>query len=255
MGSDKCPSCGREYDRLAQHWAMSAACSYPTIPEPIHKMLTGLLMGDGTVQEAKSAANPRIEIHNINHSFLSWIDEQFEWLSTGVTLRRTSDDIYETNRGSSLERFASCEYSVRDQYILTTRRHPELERYVKWYDTGQKRFPRDLVLTPTILKLWYVCDGHLIWGSGGHVRPQVWVSAENERDRITYIRELFEQTPISPSFRDGRLMLTSDETEWFFEYIGRPVPGSEYKFVTESKEQYEKTKEAFYWRHTTTNST
>ncbi len=67
MGSDKCPSCGVKYERLDQHWAMSAACSYPTIPDAIHKMLTGLLMGDGTVHEAKSAANPRIEIHNINH--------------------------------------------------------------------------------------------------------------------------------------------------------------------------------------------
>jgi len=50
-------------------------------------------------------------------------------------------------------------------------------------------------------------------------------------------------------------MLTSDETEWFFEYGGDPVPGFEYEYVTESKDEYGDRKEAFYRRHTTTKAT
>jgi hypothetical protein len=68
------------------------------------------------------------------------------------------------------------------------------------------------------------------------------------------IEGLFGTTPISPSFRSGRVMLTSDETEDFFEYIGKSVPGYEYKFVTQGKRRYHRTKEAFYRRHTTTNT-
>jgi hypothetical protein len=196
-----------------------------------------------------------MEVHNINHRFLQWIDARLEWLSNGVVLRRTSDDIREANRSSALDRFASVDYDIRDQYLLTTRRHPELHRYVEWYTEKQKRFPQDLRIRPVILKLWYVCDGHLIWGAKGHVRPQVWIAADNESDREQFVRGLFESTPIAPTFNDGRLMLTSDETEWFFDYVGDPVPGYEYKFATESKEMYRELKEAFYQRHTTTNAT
>jgi len=39
------------------------------------------------------------------------------------------------------------------------------------------------------------------------------------------IHRLFDSTPVSPSFRYGRVMLTADGTEVFFESIGEPVPG------------------------------
>lgn len=234
---------------------MSSDCSFPPLDPVHHELLTGLLMGDATIHYPPSAANPRIEVHNINYRFLHWIDEQLGRLSNGVTRRRTSDEIRETNKSASLERFSSVDYEIRDQYVLTTRRHPELHEYAEWYAGEQKRFPPDLRLTPVILKTWYVCDGHLIWGSKGHTRPQVWISADNESDRTGYITGLFDSKPISPTFSEGRLMLTSDETEWFFEYVGDSLPGFEYKFVTESKEMYRDMKEAFYQRNTTTNAT
>jgi hypothetical protein len=212
-------------------------------------------MGDATIHDPPSAANPRIEVHNINYRFLHWIDGQLGRLSNGVTRRRTSEEIRETNKSASMERFSSVDYEIRDQYILTTRRHPELQEYAEWYAGEQKRFPSDLRLTPVILKTWYVCDGNLIWGSKGHTRPQVWISAENESDRTEYITGLFDSEPVSPTFREGRLMLTTDETEWFFQYVGDSLPGFEYKFATESREIYRELKEAFYRRNTTTNAT
>jgi hypothetical protein len=254
MGDTECPGCGDSYERLAQHWAMSADCSYPPLDRRRHEILSGLLMGDATVHNPPSAANPRMEVHSVNSRFLEWIDEQLAWLSNTVTLRRTSDEIREANRSSALERFASVDYEIRDQYLLTTRRHTELNRYAEWYTEEQKRFPEDLRLQPITLKLWYVCDGNLLWGTKGHTRPQVWISAYNEKDREAFVRGLFDPTPITPTFHEGRLMLTSDETEWFFEYVGEPVPGFEYKFETGSKEMYEELKEAFYRRHTTTNA-
>jgi hypothetical protein len=50
-------------------------------------------------------------------------------------------------------------------------------------------------------------------------------------------------------------MLTTDEAEWFFQYVGDSLPGFEYKFATESKEMCRELKEAFYLRNTTTNAT
>ncbi len=198
-----------------------------------------------------SAKNLRIEVTNINKTFLEWIDEKLSWLSNGVALRRTAKEIREENRDSQYERFASLDYEIRDQYVLSTARHPELNQFADWYTDEQKRFPKEMRLTPRILKSWYVCDGHLSWGDKGHTRPQVWISADNEADRPEYMRSLFQPTRIDPKFNEGRLMLTSDETEWFFDYVGEPPSGFEYKFITESKERYRESKREFYTNSTT----
>ncbi len=208
-------------------------------------------MGDGTIHSPSSTKNVRLEVTNINKTFLEWLDEKLSWLSNGVALKRTAMQIREENRKSNYDRFSSLNYEIRDQYVLTTARHPELNEFEEWYTNQQKRFPDKLRLSPRILKAWYVCDGNLIWGNKGHTRPQVWISVENESDRPGYVNSLFEPTPIDPKFNGGRLMLTSDETEWFFDYVGAPPSGFEYKFVTGSKEEYQSSKREFYTNSTT----
>lgn len=145
MGTE-CPECGESYRRLAQHWAMSSSCSYPALPERWLGLLTGILMGDGTIHDPPSAANTRVDVCNICVTFLQWVDEKLEWLSNGVTLHRTSDEIRAENARSDLDRISSLDYDIRDQYVLTTRRHPALNRYRHWYDS-EKRYPaeQDLV--------------------------------------------------------------------------------------------------------------
>lgn len=251
----ECPQCGDEYQRLGHHWAVSSDCDYPDVPETWREILTGIFMGDGTRHFPPSAANARLQVTNISEPFLRHLCIELGWLTTGVRLKRTSAEIREQNRKSSLPRIASLNYEVRDQYELSTRRHPWLNRFDDWYTASGKRFPHDLELTPLVLKYWYVCDGHLLWGSSGHTRPQVWIRATNEASRPALIHGLFDNLPVAPTFRHGQLMLTSDETEWFFQYVGQPVPGYRYKFATDSKAQYREMKEAFYRRNTTTNAT
>lgn len=251
MGVGTCPSCGDKYERLGQHWAMSSTCTHPSIPTRTKEILIGILMGDGTIHDPPSAKNIRLEVTNINETFLRRLDERLGWLSNGVRLKRTAEEIRDENRTSQYDRFSSLDYEIRDQYVLTTVRHPELNEFATWYTGMQKRFPEDIHLSPTVLKFWYVCDGHLIWGSKGHKRPQVWISANNEADRPTYIRSLFDETPISPTFNEGRIMLTSDETEWFFDYVGKPPGGFDYKFVVECKREYHESKGEFYRTSTT----
>src|SRR6056297_1454358 len=116
MGAGTCPRCGKVYERLGQHWSMSNSCSHPTIPDSWIELLVGILMGDGTIHDPPSAKNLRIEVTNINKTFLEWIDEKLSWLSNGVALRRTAEEIREENRDSQYERFASLDYEIRDQY-------------------------------------------------------------------------------------------------------------------------------------------
>jgi hypothetical protein len=246
-----CPTCGNEYDRLAQHWAVGS-CDYPSLPDEWVEVLTGVLMGDGTVHWPDSARNARLQVTNISRPFLEWLDERLNWFSTGVSLKRTSAEITAENARSSHERFSSLTYDIRDQYELSTRRHPELNRFASWYEDGYKRFPADIELTPRVLKQWYVCDGSLLWGTAGHQRPNLWLSCSDAEDRSTRLSMLFNGDPPSPSIRENRIMFGADETETFFEYVRPEQPGYGYKFVTESRATYRDAKEAFYETRTTT---
>lgn len=246
-----CPSCGGEYDRLAQHWAVGA-CEYPSVPDGWIETLTGVLMGDGTIHWPDSARNARLEVTNISRPFLGWLDEMLDWFSTGVSLKRTSGEIVAENARSSKERFSSVTYDIRDQYVLSTRRHPVLNQFVSWYEEGDKRFPRDLELTPDVLKQWYVCDGSLLWGTNGHRRPSLWISCVNAADRPARVAELFENTPLCPSINEERIMFNVDGAETFLDYVGNGQTGYDYKFVTESRAEYRTAKETFYRTCTTT---
>ncbi len=212
------------------------------------------MLGDGSIHDPPSARNVRFQVTSINRRFLQWMADELGIHSNEVSLHRVADTIEAQNQKSAPERLASGDYNIRDQYVLTTTRHPELNGFRDWYG-DQKRFPDNLKLSPTVLGLWYACDGSLRWGTKGHQRPQAWIAATNEADRESYLGQLFESTPCDPTINDGRIMFTSDDTERLFEYIDAAPPGFEYKFETVSRERYFERKEAFYRRNTTTNAT
>lgn len=203
MTKKTCPSCGQRYERLAQHWAMSSVCDYPLLSDHTEQILMGILMGDGTVHSPPSANNARLEVTNINRHFLNWMDEELGWLSNGVRLKRTAEEIREENLRSNHDRFATADYAIRDQYVLTTARHPFVNELDNWYGDNQKRYPPDLKLNPTTLKLWYVCDGTLLWGNSGHKRPQARIEVTNEADRPSYLKDLFADVGFHPQLTVG----------------------------------------------------
>ncbi|MFB6160808.1 MAG: hypothetical protein ABEJ61_06485 [Haloferacaceae archaeon] len=247
----RCPTCGDEYDRLAQHWAVGA-CECPSVPDGWIETITGVLMGDGTIHRPDSARNARRQVTNVSRSFLEWLDERLDRSSTGVSLWRTSAEIAEENARSSHERFSSLAYDGRDQYVLSTRRHPVLNQFVSWYDDGDRRFPHDLEPTPYILKQWCVCDGSPPWGTAGHQRPSLRMSCPNAADRPSRVAAPFEDTPLSPSINEERITFNADEAETFLDYVGSGQTGYDDKFVTERRAAYRTAKETFYRTRTTT---
>jgi hypothetical protein len=212
------------------------------------------MLGDGSIHDPPSARNVRFQVTNINRPFLGWISDELGIHSNEVSLHRDANAIEAQNKRNAPDRFAAGDYDIRDQYVLSTTRHPELNQFRNWYG-DQKRFPHCLTLSPTVLELWYACDGSLLWGTKGHQRPQARIAAENEADRQSFLGQLFEPTPCDPTVTDGRIMFTADDTERLLDYITSPTPGFEYKFETSSRERYFERKEAFYRRNTTINAT
>lgn len=222
-----CPSCNCEFKRLGSHWARSE-CERERFTEHQIEMLVGVLMGDGDIH-GKADKNPHFRVRMTNREFLSHLDDSFGVLSTGVFLDRDAECQYRQAAESDHRKFTVVnrgEYN--DLYGLRTRSHPQLSELKRWYDTGEKRFPNDLTLTPTVAKMWYVCDGWL--AKEKDHRPRVMIKATNEANRATYLQQLFGKQGFDPHFTRTELQFTADETAEFLEWIGSPPPGFSYKW-------------------------
>ncbi|WP_225308183.1 hypothetical protein [Haloarcula sp. CBA1131] len=92
-------------------------------------------------------------------------------------------------------------------------------------------------LTHPIARLWYACDGGLEW-PGDSDRPRAQWTITDDDKRATCAQQLREQGH-GIMVWDRRVALSFDETEAFLEWLGEPMPSSEYKWVTEL-EEYER---------------
>lgn len=118
-----------------------------------------------------------------------------------------------------------------DVYVWYTSNNEEFQEFAEWYSTGEKVFPEDIDLTPTVLKYWYVCDGSLHQRQSSH-RERFTIGLYNEIDNKEKIKSMFLRKNLpEPSFwTDGEAYWNVNETEELFEYIGKSLPGFEYKW-------------------------
>jgi hypothetical protein len=217
---DECPGCGRRFESLGQHWRFSQDC-VPTLTERQHEIITGSMMGDGTVIRTKEGTRPMFKIRVIKREYIEKIKKEF-----GVMMTKVRYVNAENNNGST-----------EDLYCVQTRSLSELERYRKWYSSGQKVWPDDISLTPTVLRHWYCQDGHLrSWGRG---RPQSDIALDNERGNEQKVMSYFKDSdaPVPDRWHEDeyntRIVWNADKTEKLFDYIGEPEPGFLYKWAGE----------------------
>jgi len=232
---DACPECGDEYKALAQHWRYSPE-HRPDFSDYQKEVITGVLMGDGNI-DSHTGGRPRLRVTSITKPYLDLLDDILGIHSLGVELKTTAEEAVERNIETGFSPNADVnDYS--DLYELRTRNSPNLEQFSNWYDSGHKIWP-DVELTPTILKHLYVCDGSLNKTSG-----QVHISCSNELDRKNKLEQRFESAGLqinnwNDKVRDVNgyegtvstsLVINKSNTDEFFEYIGQPLPGFEYKW-------------------------
>lgn len=187
----------------------------------------------------------------INRRFLRWYDDRMGYLTTGVRLVHTADELAESNRESGFSPDADSE-DYHDMYTVRTRAHPYFNELREWYRSGEKRFPDDLTLTPRRAKFWYASDGYLDIGRWG--RPRAEIKARNESDRTEFLLELFREQGFDPLYTRNEIRFTCDDTEELIEWMGESPPGFEYKWELDSRERYRKLKRRAYEEYTTHNA-
>jgi len=192
-------------------------------------------MGDGTIAKQKRHYNPYLQVIMIKQEYLNYLYKIFGKFSNGVKFWKSAKEAAEEASKTGFSENAQ-EINYEDQYIFRTISHPELERFNEWYSSGEKTFPKNIKLTPTVLKHWYCCDGYFDNSSN----QRITISVANEVENKDKLLKMFRESGLpSPKFRkcrrkDGyvgcRLEFLKSDSLKIWEYMGDPLPGFEYKW-------------------------
>lgn len=212
--STTCYNCGNEYKNITSHWSRSN-CSYRTIDATKLSIIHGLLLGDGCI--ANGPNKSYFILRMSNREFLQVIDEKLDWLSLGVNK-------YDSQQGRG-----------KDMYSLQTLSHPTLTTLrEKWYPSS-KVVPEDMKLTSEKVKLWYVCDGNLDYGSDGSLRPASKFSIHTLSSYKDNLSDYLDKNGIESSVNKNGVRVSADSTDDFLTFLGEPYKGFEYKWTENFK--------------------
>jgi hypothetical protein len=201
-------------------------------------MITGILMGDGYIHQSKK--NPQLQVEMISPNYLQYVANKFGILGGKVNLYQTASEGAQRNRKTGFRPNAD-KVNYSDVYRWYSMAHPELKKFSKWYSTGKKVWPKDIELTPTVLKHWYCGDGH--WRNYKNTNHIV-ISMSNESEEKEKVSQIFESVGLpSPNNyeiqkrKDGsetcNAAFTVDQSKELWEYMGDPLPDFEYKWPEE----------------------
>lgn len=228
-----CPECGNEYDSIGHHWTWNEH-HRPELTNKEMEIFTGMMMGDGTLH--RSGNNPHLVISSITKEYLEYVDEIMGVKTTGV--KQFDSKSADKNARSIEKSFGKSAENVScsDIYVLSTRKFPELQK-LDWYtgNNGEKVWPNNIDLTPTVLKHWYANDG--TYNKDNNFLN---IAASNERGNYKKVKEMFERASLpSPQYNESEndysgwivsFYFTGDDTKEIFDYMGDPLPGFEYKW-------------------------
>jgi hypothetical protein len=187
-------------------------------------------MGDGYL--CRTNKNPRLKVVMVSKNYLEYLDNIFGCLSTGVKFKQTAAESAQDCKDRGFSPNAK-EENYSDVYELYTASLPEFNDF-DWYKSGKKVWPKDIKLTPTVLKHWFVCDGSF--------NNIISFTTSKEVENIDKIDMYFERVGLpSPSnyytkvqkYNDNKyckISFNQSESEELFEYMGEPLPDFGYKW-------------------------
>lgn len=229
-----CVGCGEEFSEVGIHWRHSPECR-PEFTEKQMQILKGLLMGDGSLHT--SSKNACIAAEMANKEYLEHLHSIFSVLSTEPCKKHTAEESAKRTRESGFRKNAKAE-NYQDKYYWNTRRHPQLNKFKKWYNENGKEWPENLKLTPLTLKHLYAGDGSLEQNKNQGLRLHI--AMNNERKNKQKIENYFRNASLpSPDYwcENDSGGVERCKARWYkenafklFDYMGGSVPGFEYKW-------------------------
>lgn len=244
---NQCPLCSHRSYNLGNHLSYSDH-GYPDISQYKWEILVGHVMGDASY--GRSSKHGYVQWSMTNYEYMEWLNDELGWLCYSPYLDRTPEEcarhngskefygnFYKTDQKRVLSDDPS---SYKQMYTSRTVCHPLIDK-LDWLENGEKKFPKTLRLTPTMVKIWYCDDGNLNWaGNGSSTRARI--TASSQINILDLLADKFGDVVCKPKISGGSLRFNVDETEELLDWMGEPPDGMEYKFCLESREKYDELK-------------
>lgn len=190
-------------------------------------------MGDGNV--SKTGENASLRCILTEKEYLDYLGEEFGIITNRVSLCKSAKEKAKENRDSDFSPNAK-ENNYKDQYIWQTKTHPFFTELYNWYSEGEKVWPKEIDLSPTVLKHWYCGDGSVSYKSESDC---ITISAANEAENVEKIKKYFERAELpNPTIstyerefgKTAVIRFGVGESKKLWEYMGDPINGFEYKW-------------------------
>jgi len=198
----ECKDCGGLYNHLGNHIEASS-CIYPEFSDEEREILTGILLGDGSISENNQFF---VSISgDSGEKFIPWLSEKISYPST-ISVEKLPDENHS------------------DVHTLRFSSHKFFKTLGSWYECGSKSYPENLYLHPETLRMWYVTDGSL----NGSALITCW----NESHRSDWLLSLFEEIGLDATLQESNnnIYIKKSSYHEFFDYMGEAPPGFKYKW-------------------------
>lgn len=230
----KCKSCNNEFERIGQHWNYKPSHREKFTDKQL-SVITGILMGDGTL--CRDSKNAKLQIEMTNKKYLEHISSTLENLANTVNLKNTAKQNAQHSKRTGFNKDA-IEENYQSTFVLQTVHHPQLNKYRSWYKK-EKVWPKEINMSPKTLKNWYVCDG--TYQKHGSLN-RIAIEASNEHNNESKIIKYFQNSNLpKPSniYKSKRknksgyhftIYFNVEDSKKLFKYMGSAPPGFEYKW-------------------------
>jgi len=198
--------------------------------------LDGLLISDGYISSNKKNKYHRFSLTSVQKEFVDYAREFFLPFKPSESISNRNDSVGR-NRGYE-----------KTSYTFRTSHHPDLTKQrLRWYKNKVKRIPRDIKITPLMLKMWYYGDGSIVTKRDKSNTCVLRLSTDGflNEDIDFLVYQLERQVGIYSKNSDKRIRILAKSIKTFFNFIGRESDIScysykfdvdEWRFLTPLKE-------------------
>jgi len=178
----------------------------------ILEAFNGVLISDATISNYKDQTYHRLSMSSSQREFIEYSRSFFTKLSPSeISSKKCVRE--DGSRGYEKEMFG-----------FATATHPDITKQrIKWYDGSSKKIPRDIKITPLMLKLWYYGDGSIVTKREKFNTCILRLSTDgfSDDDIDFLVEQLRVQVGLSSQKAEKRIRIKSASVPSFFRYIGR----------------------------------
>ena len=173
--------------------------------------MEGLIISDGSISSTKEQMYHRFSISSSQKEFMIYCRNKLLCLNPSEVKGREASG-YSRNKGYE-----------KNTYGFSTSFHPDITRQrIRWYINGKKIIPKDIKITPLMLKMWYYGDGSIVNDKISNTCIlRLSTDGFASEDVNFLIQQLELQTGIRSVNTEGRIRLKTESIPKFFLYIDR----------------------------------